>query len=253
MGCMSGCVERLCGVIYESRCCRWLVVLGGFVVLLCGFYAFHPLAGGQASSANGAVWGSMIALLGVVLAFLKEFLHTWLFPPVFEIKATGCKPHWQEFETKNKNGQKGAPQKWFAIEVKNAGLSAAKDVRVYFNGIQSNRIPDFNAYQCLPVRQAFGEAPMEKEPLPRPVLVPRKARFLYSFCYVQKGVQEDWLHFKFGRMPVALAHVCCREGCWFKFEILVTTDTPYALGTRAKFKLSYDGVYEHELTIEKIA
>ncbi|GEM_PF-3541578 len=251
MGCMSGCVERLCGVIYESRCCRWLVVLGGFVVLLCGFYAFHPLAGGQASSANGAVWGSMIALLGVVLAFLKEFLHTWLFPPVFEIKATGCKPHWQEFETKNKNGQKGAPQKWFAIEVKNAGLSAAKDVRVYFNGIQSNRIPDFNAYQCLPVRQAFGEAPMEKEPLPRPVPVPRNVRFFFSFFYTEKG-QQGRGHFSFARTPTALRCVSWGEEFWFKFEILVTTDTPYPLGTRAKFKVTYSGGYKGKLKVKPI-
>ena len=91
--------------------------------------------------------------MGVFLAFLKEYILHLLLPPIFQINISDSKPHFYNFQTTSND----IYESWLALEVVNVGFSSAKNVLVYFNGITSNIIKDFDAYQSLPLKKAFSE------------------------------------------------------------------------------------------------
>jgi hypothetical protein len=185
--------------------------------------------------------------MGVILAFFKDLVLDLLLPPIFQIRTSNSRPHFHEFPTSNNN----IHESWLAVEIKNIGLSSARDVLVYFNGIESNRVSGFDAFSSLPVRKAFGEVPKDKDPLPRPVLVPRNTRFFFSFCHIQ-DCEPRYIYFNFPRIPIALKQIDCsnEEESFFKFEILVVTDTRFAINIKTKFKISYDGVNKDGFRLE---
>lgn len=221
---------------YFKLILRWLLVLGFGYVLYWYFVYNHSLQIIQ-----------FIAVLGVLIALLKDLLLDLLLPPIFLITTSGSKPHFHEFPV----GENNINQSWLAVEIKNIGLSSARNVQVYFYGIESNIINDFDAYLSLPIRKAFGEVPKDKDPTPRPVLIPRKARFFFSFCWIQ-NLEQGYIHFDFPRTPRALAKVNCtvKENSFFKFEILLTTDTRFIINNKSKFKFSYNGHYAHGFRLE---
>lgn len=186
-----------------------------------------------------------ITLLGIILAFLKDILLDLILPPIFQIKTSNSKPHFHEFPTDDKS----ISQSWLAVELKNCGWSSARNVRLYFNGIESNIIKDFDVYQNLPIRQAFGEALKEKDPLPKPVSVPRKTRFFFSFCYIQNNEPSN-IRFNFPRIPQALDKINCSNNAFFEFEILVTADNRFIINNKAKFRVAYSGNYSEGVKVE---
>lgn len=215
---------------------RWLFIFGFGYLLYIYFVCKHDFQIIQ-----------FITLMGVLLAFFKDIVIELLLPAVFQIKTSSSKPHFHEFPTSDKD----VYESWLSIEIKNIGLSSAKNVLLYFNGIKSNRIKDFDAFLSLPIRKSFGEVPKDKDPLPRPVLVPRNTRFFFSLCYIQYN-KPHYIHFNFPRTPIALKEINCKndEESFFEFDVLVATDNRFAINKRAKFKFFYNGIYDDGFRFE---
>lgn len=188
-----------------------------------------------------------ITIIGIAIALLKDFIIELLFPPVFKIIISDSKPHYYEFQTTNKQEK----QSWLAVEVKNVGLKPAKNVLVYFNGIESNIIDDFDAYLGLPIRKAFGENPIDKDPMPKSSIISVCDKFYYSFLKI-RDVDPENIYFDFPDTPVAINKVKCEvnEDNFLKFKIKVTSDSFWALNKSSIFKLSYFGIYNKGISIQ---
>jgi len=185
----------------------------------------------------------------VIVALFKEDVHNALFPPILIIDSSESEKHLKERATSLDNNDD--IQCWLGISIKNAGYSTAKNVCVYFKGIESNRIASFGSYMHLQLRREHLEPRPEWRTLP--IIVPPKMEYYYGFCHINKNA-PNILRFSFSRTPTSFQLVRCPldpdEPYYFEFDIIVVSDNCQQKTKR--FIIEYSGGYKKTLKIRTI-
>ena len=156
---------------------------------------------------------SVITLLALFGAIFKEDLYNFFRPPNLKIVISNTPEHLQEAQD-----EFGNEESWLGVDILNNGLGNAKNLKVYFNGINSNVIEDFSIYKSLPLRLGWvGEDCIK--------LLHPKLSTRWDICYLRKAMQDE-INFSFLHTPDIFSMIFCKKNkvSFFEFEIVVTAD-----------------------------
>jgi hypothetical protein len=100
--------------------------------------------------------GSVATLLAVVVALFRNEIRAWFSKPELEFVKNITDP--QEVTAINPVGSSpwsSTPQKWWHVIIVNKGKCAAKNVRLYFTGLESNSVNGFNRFISIPMSTSW--------------------------------------------------------------------------------------------------
>ncbi len=184
----------------------------------------------------------------VLVALFRENLHNILLPPNLEIYSSTEKEYFKEVPDESKNPKK--LQYWLTVVIKNKGKNMARNVGVYFRGIESNRITNIKSYKHLQLRREFLD-PKPNWNTPT-VDIPPQMEFSYSLCFIRKAYPEE-ITFSFSRRPHYFKKVPCPkyENSYFEFEIFTSSEN--AKMKVKKFRIDYKGNYKKDFQLKTIS
>ncbi len=184
-----------------------------------------------------------LTFLAIIVALFRENLLNFYLPPKLRITTSTNTEHFQEVEERDVETRKLIEnQYWLSVRVENVGLGIARNVSVFFNGIDSNKIKNFYGYKSLQLKRSY---------LPNPVVssIPPRIGFNFSFFYLsEKNKQKVCFHFVI--TPNALVNIICEENeiSLFKFEIIAVSDN--ANISKQKVLIEFKGDYNNNFNIK---
>lgn len=181
---------------------------------------------------------SWITLLLAVVALFGEKLINFYFSPELKITVSMMPKHFHEADAHDKRtGEFIEKQAWLGIRVKNVGIGSAKNVEVYFSGLESNVVKDFDAYKSIPLIRSWICNPVIK-------LLPPNVGVRWDICYLREPAPDE-IRFCFLGTPNALFPVKCAsdEPTFFKFEVVALADN--AKTQKLKIKIEFKGQYKN--------
>ena len=186
-----------------------------------------------------------ITLLAVITALFKDNLIQFYLPPKLEIKINNSPEYLHD--AKASLGIVGGVehterQKWLGIKVVNEGIGKAKNVMVFFSGIGSNRIKNFNSFKTIPLRRSW-------IPETRINLLPAKVGIRFDILFIRQSLPRC-INFSFYATPRELTDIDCpqKEDSRFTFKIIVISDN--AKTVHKKISITYKGDYDDIFQIE---
>lgn len=183
----------------------------------------------------------------VIVALFKDEILNIILPPILIIHTSTDEDYLNELPNELENLKE--LECWLSVSVENKGTRVAKNVCVYFRGINSNRIEKIKGYVHLQLRRSH------LEPKPnwkiRPINIPPKMKFHYGFCYVKKNEPEKF-YFNFSRIPHSFTEVLCpsNDYSYFEFEIIAIAENSRKFVER--YKIEYNGNYRNGITVMKL-
>jgi len=85
-----------------------------------------------------------IAFTAVIVALFKEDIYSYYFPPKLNITLSTEPQHFHEVDARHPHtGEFLEKQFWLGAIIKNIGVRTAKNVEVFFSGIESNIVSGF--------------------------------------------------------------------------------------------------------------
>jgi hypothetical protein len=180
----------------------------------------------------------------VIIALFKENMQKFFLPPILDISLAepplfygivdGINPNTGQFVTK---------QASMGIILNNLGLSRAKNVMVYFNGLESNIVSNISRYKSLPLIRSWSRKETIINYLPPNVPV------RFSIGAIDQN-QGDVINFEFPVRPNALIGIKCPQGqaSNFKFEIIAVSDN--ADISRVIIEIEFYGTYTTDLKLK---
>jgi len=184
----------------------------------------------------------------VLVALFKENLHNILLPPILHIHSSVEEEYFKEVPDQTKDLDR--LQCWLTVEIENKGKNVAKNVGVYFRGIDSNRINNMKSYKHLQLRREYLE-PKPNWNTPTVNIAP-KMKFSYSLCYIKKS-SPDEITFNFSRLPHFFKETPCpkNENSYFIFEIFTASEN--AKMKIKKYRIDYNGNYKKGFQLKDIS
>lgn len=183
-------------------------------------------------------------LSAVFVALFKDEIINILLPPNLCIHTSTDDEYLNEVPNETKNLEE--LQCWLSVSVENKGLRVAKNVSVFFRGINSNRIDKIKGYVHLQLRRAHLE-PKPNWNTPA-INIPSHMKFYYGLCSIQKNM-PDKISFNFSRIPHSFKQVSCTNNAYsyFEFEILAISENGGMSVER--YKIEYNGDYRNGFTV----
>lgn len=185
-----------------------------------------------------------LTLFAIIVAIFKENIHNFYLPPRLSLEIAEEPRHYSEIELKNEANDVQIIAV-MGIIVKNNGIGNAKNLKVLFNGLESNSLNDFNRYHTIPVlRSWYGRQETTD-------LLPSRMSARYSLGYIKQN-EPNLFFFEFLETPNALYGIDCKKEnpAKFKFEIVVQVEN----GRTAKsvFEIEFPANYTQGLEINRI-
>ena len=186
-----------------------------------------------------------VTLLAVIVALFREKILEFCFCPELEIIPISTEPeHFHEVDDNDDEGNFLEKQSWLGIRIKNVGSANAKNVEVYFSGVESNIIPDFKSYRHIPLVRSWLKKPSIK-------LLPPKVDIRWDICYLPKLV-PDMLNFSFLRTPNALRKIKCKSNQKSTFKFKVTALADNAKSKESIVEITFRGKYEEGFKVKPL-
>ena len=184
-----------------------------------------------------------ITMSAVLVALFKDKLLAFYFPPTLEITISDSLLHLHEVNAKDRKTGVEEKQAWLGVIIKNIGISSAKNVEAYFNGIKSASILDFGIYRSLPLEGSW----VKETLIPS---IPPDIEIRFNICCVTDTNPQE-ICFAFKWTPNALLGVTCtpNQPGFFEFEIVVFANNVRPV--KRKVEMEYDGIYTNGLKIKK--
>lgn len=129
------------------------------------------------------------------------------------------------------------------INIINTGNCAAQNVSVFFNGIKSSYLTQFNRYKSIPLRRSWvGTSSIE--------LLPPKLPFRFDIGYISND-EPDSFHFLFAATPIELSKIkFSKYPQEFEFEII--TSCNQGVITCQKLKIHFGDLYNKDFSVSLI-
>lgn len=177
-----------------------------------------------------------LTFYAIIVALFKEKLVDFYFPPKLEIIPITTKPEdFHEVDARNSEGYFIEKQSWLGIRIKNIGLASAKNVEVYFSGLESNIIQNFDCYRSIPLVRSWIGSPTIK-------LLPPNVETRWDICYLSNK-DPQILNFHFLSTPNALHRIESKPNQKSTFKFKVTTLADNAKTEESVVKITFMGKY----------
>jgi len=235
-------------------------ILGFFGGTVLGddfIFVVYPIVQLDLSSLTKYDWSLVVNVAMAIATFLAVFVA--LFGK--EIRGRFFKPNLTflhekktqevdniEYDEGHKNKQI-PKQKWLQLSIINKGNTDAKNVVIFFSGIESNVIDDFKSYVSIPLRTSW----INKKAINA---LPPEIQRKWDLCYIKE--YNSKLSFKLSATPNALSDIECkysnydnyitRSPAYFIFELVMIAQNQKP--ERIKMKVTYDGYYKRGLKVE---
>lgn len=177
-----------------------------------------------------------ITFAAVLVALFKEDIYLLFWPCKLKITVPDILDRRDEVESHNLNtGKFVEKQTYLVIIIENIGIGIAKNIEVYFNGLESNVVTNFGRYKSIPLIRSWINKPLIK-------FLPPNLGIRYSICYLGEN-NPDEMNFIFSSIPNALHNIKCNRGksSRFKFEVVAFSDN--AKLTRREIEIEFMGAY----------
>jgi len=189
---------------------------------------------------------AFLTLIAVLVALFREKLFECYFKAELSITASSGPEFAHEVDGRHpETGQLVEKQFWFGIRVENTGLVSAKNVEVYFRGLNSNVIKDFATYNTIPlIRSWVGNRRVEH--------LARKVSTRWDVCFLHESL-PDIISFHFGKnTPNALMAIRCEPNrvSYFKFEVIAVADNGNL--QRSNITIEFKGTYREGFEIRTL-
>jgi len=161
----------------------------------------------------------LIAFLAVLVALFKEDIYSFYKPPFLSISVPENLDIGDEVDAKNlETGEFVEKQAYFVITVENRGIGIAKNIEVYFNGLDSNAVKNFGRYKYLPLITSWTLNPYVRS-------LPPDVGMRFSVCFLRDSNRNE-INFVSLRVPNALCQIKCKPDAssFFKFEVIALSD-----------------------------
>jgi len=133
-------------------------------------------------------------------------------------------------------------ESWLGIRIINLGETPAKNVKLYFNGISSNIIEDFQNYKGLPLRKGWTGGENIKN-------LYKDIPIRYDVCFLE-DIDENRIDFSFKDTPENLTKIMCLQNqlSYFEFEVVAVAEN--AKPKKKIFKIEFYGDYTRNFEIK---
>jgi len=178
----------------------------------------------------------IIAFIAVLIALFKEDIYLFFRPCKLKISVPEILDDHDEVEARNRvTGEFVEKQTYLVIIIENIGMGIAKNIEVYFNGLESNVVKNFGRYKSIPLIRSWINKPLIK-------FLPPHLEIRYSICYLREN-NRDEMNFIFLSTPNALRKIKCTPGktSRFKFEVVAFSDS--AKPARREIEIEFMGDY----------
>ena len=176
-----------------------------------------------------------ITLAAVLVALFKENIFSFFIPCKLKITVPNILDEDDEVEARNRAGEFVEKRTYLVIIIENIGMGIAKNIEVYFNGLESNVVKNFERYKSIPLIRSWIDKPIIK-------FLPQHLEIKYSICYLKENNRGE-MNFIFSSIPNALHKIKCTRGksSRFKFEVVAFADN--AKLTKREIEIEFMGDY----------
>lgn len=187
-----------------------------------------------------------IAFTAVIVALFKEDIYSYYFPPKLNITLSTEPQHFHEVDARHPHtGEFLERQFWLGAIIKNIGVRTAKNVEVFFSGIESNIVSGFGNYETIPLARSWS---INRETNIR--LLPPEVGFRFDICHLSSR-QPNAIIFSLYATPNEISVIQCRSGiATFDFEIRALADNA-ALASE-KFQVEFLGQYNEGFRVRPL-
>ena len=183
-----------------------------------------------------------IAYAAVLVALFKEDIYSYYFPPRLDITLSTKPQHFHEVDERNlQTGKFVEKQFWLGAIIENVGVRAAKNVEVFFSGIESSVVSGFGNYKTIPLVRSWG---IKRETTLR--LLPPKVSVRFDICYLPRR-KPNVIVFSLSTTPNEISIIQCNNNSTFTFEIMALADN--AALTSKNFKIKFSGQYNKDFEV----
>jgi hypothetical protein len=183
--------------------------------------------------------------MAVFIALFHKQIFSFFLPPCIAIIANNSKACFHEVRAVDPQTGKEVREAWLGVLIENRGSSAAEDVEVYFDGIDSNVIEEFGNYRTIQLARSW----LRKDVVSK---LPRRFSFRFDLCYMRPD-SPNILNFSLITTPTAMQGVRCKESEESFFEFRITVLSSNAPVAWQNFRITTRGRYVDQFNITKIA
>ena len=185
----------------------------------------------------------LIAIYALIIALFKDNLIRFFLPPKIVLISSSSESHFVPIPIWEPRKQfYSETQHWLQIELENQGLSTAKNVKVIFNGKESNIIRNIRSYKSLFLKPSWLKDEIEISSLPRNTSLNLDLLFISSR-------RENFINFSFVKTPVTFLDIECEKEkmSFIEFELIALSDNSKA--EKNIFRIEYYGKLESGLRV----
>jgi hypothetical protein len=185
----------------------------------------------------------VIAVFALLIALFKELLISFYLPPKIELSTSSTPSHLVPIPIWDEHKQHiFEKQYWLHVQVENRGLTPAKNIKVIFNGIDSNIIPNISSYKSIFLKQSWLRDNIEISSLPGNTSLNLDLLFI-------SNRKEEYLTFNFLKTPVTFIDIKCEDGnlSYIEFELKAISDN--SKSKSRIFRIEYYGKLDSGLHV----
>jgi hypothetical protein len=178
-----------------------------------------------------------LTFLAIVTALFKDQIAELLLSPELYISVYPTPEYFHEINAKF--AYQGLPaiqkQAWLGLKVENLGWIKAKNVMVYFTGLSSNRVVNFQNFKTIPMKRSWINNPIIE-------LLPPKIGIRFDICYLIENIPSE-IHFDLFATPTEMVGIRCpqNQDSYFEFNAIAVADNSKI--TTKKIRVIFRGNY----------
>lgn len=186
-----------------------------------------------------------IAFAAVLVALFKEDIYSYYFPPRLNITLSTEPQHFHEVDARNLRTREFVEKQfWLGAIIENVGVRAAKNVEVFFSGIESNIVNGFGNYKTIPLVRSWS---INRETTIR--LLPPEVGVRFDICYLSSKT-PNVIIFSLYTTPNEISVIQCNNNSTFTFEIKALADNAALISK--KFQVKFSGQYSKDFEVKNV-
>lgn len=184
----------------------------------------------------------IITFLAVIVALFRKEIHNFILPPILKIHSPRTIEYVSEKMQDTVVFEKTG---YYIIDIENIGSQSAKNVEVYFSGIDSNVIQNFNRYKIIPLVESWSNNTTIRH-------LHQNSRRRFTLCMLIDGIGAGTYFIKFACKPEIekLKNINLRNGELFHCELKIEAYADNAKPAKREIILEYRG--DHTKGLENI-
>jgi hypothetical protein len=187
----------------------------------------------------------IIGFSAVMVALFHDKIYSYFVPIQLDITVSEGVAHLHEVDSREvQTGKFAEKQTWLGVIVENNGFGIAKDVELFFSGINSSALNGFGGYRSIPlIRSWVGSTSV-------PSLSPGIG-IRFDVCFLRQTAPEDF-YFHLFSTPNALGPIRCPKGKQSVFEFQIVALSSNSSAVKQKIHIEFYGEYTKNFKVLKI-